>query len=44
MRAGDFNRVLGEISSQSAFPVDLVPLEGADDLIKKSIAAEGIAL
>lgn len=44
LRAEHYYRALGEISSLSSFPVDLVPLEAANDLIKESIAAEGIRM
>lgn len=33
-----------EIASRSEFPVDLIPLEKADELIKESLASEGIRL
>ena len=44
LREEDYYHALGEISSLSPFPVDLVPLEEANDLIKESIAAEGISM
>ncbi len=42
--AAHYFHALAEIASLSSFPVDLIPFEDADELIKESVIGEGIPL
>jgi predicted nucleotidyltransferase len=44
LKASDFYRASGELMAISEFPVDIIPFEEANELIKISLQAEGIPL